>query len=266
MNKKTILISLVVLAVIAVQVCIFMVRPKVVVATDDAAQLHSALIAEPTSTVAQAAITPSASVPAEPKLAKARVDVSSMHLELIGTALGNTKDPIAIIKDLDSNRQTMYKTGHQIKDGTVVRIAKGEVELDVDGARMVLRTVDRRAVLARAVYNESIVARENNTFDVNKQNLISDVSSIMGTLSRIKVKPCYDAKKVIGLKVEGVGQDSIVALAGIRDKDVVTSVNMQKIDSYQKALQVFNKVKNQKEIKVCLLRDGEFKEFSYSMR
>ena len=52
-------------------------------------------------------------------------------------------------------------------------------------------------------------------------------------------------------------------IAFIKDQDVVTSVNNQKIDSYQKALQVFAKAKNYPEIKVSLLRNGEIRNLNY---
>jgi general secretion pathway protein C len=68
---------------------------------------------------------------------------------------------------------------------------------------------------------------------------------------------------VIGMQVNGVKDGTLIAQAGIRDRDVVTMVNNQKIDSYQKALQVFNKVKNQERIKVCVLRGGQQQQLSY---
>jgi len=57
----------------------------------------------------------------------------ALRLELVGTAACNTKDPIAFIKDLDTNKEGIYKAGNLINDARIVRIAKGIVELDVRG-------------------------------------------------------------------------------------------------------------------------------------
>ena len=58
-----------------------------------------------------------------------------MELELLGTAVGNIKDPIAFIKDTRVGKQGIYRLGSQIKGAQVIKIALGEVVLDVNAAR-----------------------------------------------------------------------------------------------------------------------------------
>ena len=57
--------------------------------------------------------------------------------------------------------------------------------------------------------------------------------------------------------MSGIPENSVITTTGIKNQDIVKSVNNQKIDSYQKALQVFSKVKNQPQVEVSLLRDGQ---------
>jgi len=94
---------------------------------------------------------------------------------------------------------------------------------------------------------------------------MNEATDIINTVQSIRIKPYGETGKVTGLIVDNIPQDSIIAAAGIQNKDVVRTVNNQKIDSYQKALQVFAKVKNQKEIKVSVLRDGKLKQLSYRL-
>jgi len=92
---------------------------------------------------------------------------------------------------------------------------------------------------------------------ISKNNLLSQSAEIYKSLLSIKVEPHYEAQKVVGMQVNGIPENSVITTTGIKNQDIVKSVNNQRIDSYQKALQVFSKVKNQPEIKVSLLRDGQ---------
>jgi type II secretory pathway component PulC len=101
---------------------------------------------------------------------------------------------------------------------------------------------------------------------VNKSRLASESWKVIKDLKQVKVSPYYDSKKVAGMRVEGVTEDNILASAGIHNQDVVTMVNSQKIDSYQKALQVLVKARSQAELKVSVLRDGQPQLLSYKFQ
>jgi type II secretion system protein C len=187
-----------------------------------------------------------------------------LQLELLGTAISNIKDPIAFIKDLKLNKQGIYRLGSVIRDARVISIVMGEVALDVKGKRQTLRLSKRAIAWAR--HNENnpvIISASSSRIVVSKKGLMAEAGNILNTLPKLKIKPYYEADKVSGMMVEGIAKDSLIAAAGIRNKDVVKTVNNQKIDSYQKALQVLAKAKNQPEIKVNLLREGQIKDLCY---
>ena len=193
-----------------------------------------------------------------------KVKREDLELELLGTALGNTRDPIAFIKDLKLGKQGVYRVGHVIREAKIVRITMGEVLLDVNGKQETLRLSKRGIAWARL--NEvtpAIVSVSSDRIVVSKNGLLNESDNILTSLRNIKIRPYYESEKVSGMMVEGIPESSIIAQAGLQNKDVVKTVNNQRIDSYQKALQVFTKAKNQSEIEVSLLRDGQIKNLSY---
>jgi type II secretion system protein C len=193
-----------------------------------------------------------------------KVETKDLELELLGTAISNIKDPIAFIKDLKLNKQGIYRLGSVIRDARVINIVMGEVVLDIKGKRQTLRLSKRG--IAWAKHNENnplIISASSGRVVVSRKGLIAEAGNILNTLPKLKIKPYYEADKVSGMMVEGIPKDSIIAAAGILNKDIVKTVNNQKIDSYQKALQVLTKVKNQPEIKVNLLREGQIKDLCY---
>ena len=190
--------------------------------------------------------------------------LAGLELELLGTAVGNIKDPIAFIKDLRVGKQGIYRLGSQIKGAQVIKIALGEVVLDVNGRKEILK-LSRRALSwnSDSQGQAAIISISADQVTVSRKGLFNQARNILNVLPALKFKPYYEANKVSGLMIEGIAQDSIIAAAGIQNKDVVRTVNNQKIDTYQKALQVLSKARNQSEINVDLLREGKVKSLRY---
>lgn len=185
-------------------------------------------------------------------------------LELLGTAIGSIKDPIAYIKDLETNKQGIFKLGSKIKEATVRKIVMGEVVLEINGKTETLRLTKHSGALAKADdKNSAILYLSDDKILVNRKILSRKSANVFETFSSVKIKPYYASKEVSGMIVDGIPQNSIIASAGIKNKDIVTAVNGQKISSYQKALQILTKIKGQSEIKVSLLRDGRVKNLNY---
>ena len=244
------------MAVILLQAWLFIAKPTVAVTP----------IVEPTQdfSISENEITPAATEIVEDQASA--TEEYALNLELIGTAMGNIKDPIVLIKDLETGKEGMYKTGYMVRDARIVRIAKGEVELDVNGKQAFLRTSEAKRLAKNEYLETEMISRDGPQIVVNKQAMINESGTVMQSLKKLKVKAAVEDKKVIGMRIDGMSEDNIAALAGLRNKDVVTAINSQAINSYQKALQVVNKLRNQSEVQVSLLRDGKAMQLSYTMR
>ncbi len=254
-NKKIILIVLAA-AMLSVQGLALLSKPKIAVNKnglfmEDADKGRAALKKEEAPVVlAQAAET---------------IAAAPLNAELLGTAISNVKDPIAFIKDLNTQKQAIYRLGSKLQDGKVVKIVMGEVVVDIDGRKETLQLSKRARAWAGLDGNSPVVSAAGDRIVVSKRGLMGQKNKIVSSLKTVKIKPYLESKEVVGMKVEGVPEESLIAAAGIRNNDIVQSVNNQKIDSYQKALQVFSKVRNQSEIKVSLLRGGQVKNLTYQM-
>jgi type II secretion system protein C len=261
MKKRILLLCLVLVVIVSLEAVAMLSKPKVNFIRDGSfsAPAVSSLRQEPSLFVVK--------LEASPAAEERVVAEEPVKLELIGTAIGNAKDPSAFIKDLETGKQGIYKQGSRVQDAKVVKITMGKVVLDVQGKERILTMSDRR--MACAYQNDdraSLITLLGDQMVVNKSRLAGESGKIIKDLQKVKVSPYYDSQKVAGMKVQGVAQDSIFAAAGIHNEDVVTMVNSQKIDSYQKALQVLNKARGQAEIKVSVLRDGQPQLLSYKFQ
>lgn len=194
-----------------------------------------------------------------------KMPMEPLTLELLGTIRGGSKNARAVIMDLETKKQGIYRLGDSIRQAKIVDILIGEVILERNGQKEVLRlSMGNRDW----VKDYQIITELGDYIVVNKPGLLNAVSNLnlYETLGRIKVKSYYESGKVVGVMLDGIDEGSIIELAEFRNKDIITTVNGQKINSYQKALQVMKKAKNQSKIKVRLLRDGQVKMLNYRLR
>lgn len=258
MKKRTIFLLLILISLSIVEGKVVFYKPAISFKND----LRLNDIAENIKTDAIAVDT------AKPNQAceNAGIEDESYKLELLGTAIGSIKDPIAYIKDLETNKQGIYKLGSKIKEATVIKIVMGEAVLERDGKTETLRLSKHAGVLAKVDdKNSAILYLSDDKILVNRKILSRKAANVFESFSSVKIKPFYASKEVSGMIVDGIPQNSIIASAGIKNNDIVTAVNGQKICSYQNALQILTKIKSQSEIKVSLLRNGQVKKLSYRM-
>lgn len=81
-----------------------------------------------------------------------------------------------------------------------------------------------------------------------------------------RVVPHYKDNQYQGFKLVGVRPGSLYRAIGIRSGDVITAVNGNKIDSPNKALELFEQLKNSSNISVEIERRGQPKTLSYNIK
>lgn len=263
-NKERSLLGVLALLVILVQTQIFLSGPKLI--PDGALGLFAhfsegSFVSEKANSVIEGRTGYFYPEPAGEKDSLGLVD---LELELLGTVVGSGKDPLAFIKDIRAGKQGIYRLGAMVSAARVIKITVGEVILDISGRQEVLRLGMRGLSLAKPDEGaQAIISISSDRVTVSRRGLLNQAGDILNLVPALKFRPYYQADKVCGLMIEGVSADSLIAAAGIRNRDVLRTVNDQRIDSYQKALQVLSKVRNKSEISVDLLRDGKVKNLSY---
>ncbi|MGE5308016.1 MAG: hypothetical protein ACM3OC_02930 [Deltaproteobacteria bacterium] len=191
------------------------------------------------------------------------VEERKLELELLGT-ITECKSPSAFIKDLRSGSRGIYRIGSQLQGASIVKIVKKAVVFDVDGRRQVIGIAGSKqgAGEAGGAFVEEV---SPDTMVVRAGEMKREQKEIMDDLKRVRIKPNYEGRRVNGLRVEGIPQGSVITCAGIRNNDIIKEVNDQKIDSYQKALQVLVKARKQQAIRVSLVREGATRHLSYTI-
>jgi type II secretory pathway component PulC len=80
-----------------------------------------------------------------------------------------------------------------------------------------------------------------------------------------KIEKVVDEGKGTGLRITGLENTPVAELFGLRNGDVVETINGQKVTNKQKAFQVLQKARSQQVMNIELRREGKAKSLSFDL-
>lgn len=115
--------------------------------------------------------------------------------------------------------------------------------------------------------DEAVKNRGNNQYEIQKDAL----DAVLKDQQKLReqaptVAPFYRDGKPAGFRLNGVRSDSIFSSLGIRNGDVITSVNGQTIDSPQRAMQLYEGLSQRGTIKMIIERGGRPVTITYDIQ
>ena len=198
---------------------------------------------------------------------------SELRLRLLGSVAGDRELACAIIEDLSTKAQKIYKIGDTVQDARLESIQIDRVTLNRQGRIVVLeikltgpaskppsrgRKRVRTPAPRRPRPDEAVTILSPSEIEIKKDAFLARVGGIQAIMKAAKLTPHYDADgKMDGLKLTGLEKISMARYIGLRDGDVVHKVNGQKLSKPGKALQVFKKLRGQSYADIELLRGDE---------
>jgi type II secretion system protein C len=189
-----------------------------------------------------------------------------MGLELWGTILGNPS--MAFIFNPDTNQQGLFKLNDDVQDFRLVKISSGKVVLEKEGdAWELILTANNKN---RSASGKAVVFSDpaSGTIVVNRLQLMAQMLKAKDILGSIKIFPIPDpvTSKLGGFRVDNVPSGSLVEEVGIKNGDVIYSVQGQKLQTIQDAWSMFAKVQTQSRVEVVLMRNNEPVTIKYEIK
>jgi len=240
---------------------------------------HHALIVE--RNIFASADAPAAAPPAEPVMAVAtEAPTEPLHLKLIGTIAGDPDVARAVIENTQSKTQRSCRIGDEVQGAVVLQILRNRVVLVRDGREVALDvSIESPEPLPPAPVREapSAYAQAGNLTDVvkvtasgvreiDKAALAAKGSTAAAALRATRFEPHVVDGQIAGVRLSGIADFPVAGLAGLKDGDVITSINSQQLTNLPKAFQVMRKARKQPLIDVELLRGAEKKTLAFSVR
>ncbi|MHC4543156.1 MAG: type II secretion system protein N [Planctomycetota bacterium] len=197
-----------------------------------------------------------------------------LGLALSGTVAGKSEVARAIIKDLKTGALELYKIDQKVAGARIESIEENAVVLVCDGQRTVLKlnitpsgsNNNTPASPSQTANEMSNVARADLSTKKANTEVQTQIGCVETVLNNAAIEPYSIDGQIEGLQITGLENLSIAKNIGLKNRDVIRSVNGHRLTNKQKAFQVFKKAKSQPAIDIELLRDNNTKKLSFAMR
>ncbi|MCP3952018.1 MAG: PDZ domain-containing protein [Desulfobacterales bacterium] len=206
---------------------------------------------------------------AEQKKAPINVETlqpTKLNLKLWGTvAVESGQAAYAVIEDLKTRQQGLYRAGDPVVNATVQQILREKVILSVNGKDEILE-------MAQASTAETPVKpRRHNTAPGRKialkRSLIDDASrDINRLLQQVQITPHAENGQPDGLLVTHIKPGSIFRKVGLRNGDVLQSVAGRKITSIDDMITLYQSLKTSDTIAVMVKRRNRLQKITYNIQ
>lgn len=205
---------------------------------------------------------------------------SDLRVQLLGTLVSS--DPMwsfASIQDAGSKKTATYMVGDQILGATVLDIERERVIINnggrkeyIDGvagsgSAPVTAAVTRAAPAAREEAQESGIRQINdNTYEVERATIDRHLNDLNKLATQARIVPAFKDDKVQGFKFFAIRPNSLYSQIGVKNGDIVRRINGFELNSPEKALELYAKMKNANRIDIELERNGQVVKNTFNVR
>lgn len=204
---------------------------------------------------------------------------TSLRVKLLGTLVaGRPQWSIASIQDLGTQRTATYMVGDTIQGAEVKDIERtrviinnnGRAEyIDAEGGSGAAPTFTAPQPVAQGPRGGSasgIRAVDENTYEVPKEEIEKTLSNLNEIAMQARIVPAFKDGQAQGFKLFSIRPDSIYSKIGVVNGDVIKRINGFDLNSPEKALEVYTKLREANRIDIEIERNGQTIKKTYNIR
>lgn len=202
----------------------------------------------------------------ESNSAKQKETVSSLSLRLVGTNVNSSGSSFAIIEDTKSKNQDVFDINDSIFDQAKLVVVMAEsVKIERNGKEEVLLLQD--SDVSSSPNNEGSSPTEDRTdYSITEGELSAELANLPKLLSQARAVPYFRNGKSIGMRLFAIRSGSIYEKLGLKNGDIIKSVNNNSLSDPTQALRLFEQLKNERSIGVATERGGQDLQLNYNIR
>jgi general secretion pathway protein C len=202
---------------------------------------------------------------------------SSLHVKLLGTLYATRPEfSIASILDVGTQHAETYMLGDKIQGAEILEIERERVIIfssrrrefingDAgDGAQVT--SVSHNPAPNPGVTGSGIKALSENEYEVPRSEIDKTLSNLNDIAMQARIVPAFKDGQAQGFKLFSIRPDSLYTKIGIRNGDVIEKINGYELNSPEKALEIYTKLKEASRIDIEFERNGTKNHKTYTIR
>jgi general secretion pathway protein C len=213
---------------------------------------------------------------------------TSLRVKLLGTLVASNPEwSIASIQDVPTMKTGTYMVGNELGGvATVLEILRNRVIVLYNGRREYIDATTGDGAGApppvaaapplptatpvkepgTLVAGNGIKAMNENEYEVPKAEIDKTLSNLNDVAMQARIVPAFQDGVAKGFKLFSIRPDSIYTKIGIQNGDVIRRINGFDLNSPEKALEVYSKLKEANRIDIEVERNGSVLRKTYNVR
>jgi general secretion pathway protein C len=200
---------------------------------------------------------------------------SSVRATLVGTALASpVRYSLCQMTNGDTNETLVYAIGDKFMGTLIYAIEKDRVLVDNDGHNEYIDNSSAAPNLGvytppgqppPAQPDNSVRQLSDNQYSLAKSTVNAALTDLSQLATQARIVPSFKNGVANGFKLFSIVPDSLYAKIGIQNGDVIRRINGYEMNSPDKALEIYQKLRDANRIEVEIERRGETIRKSYSI-
>lgn len=202
---------------------------------------------------------------------------SSLRATLVGTIVAS--DPrwsMALITDLESSETGPYRVRDRLmNEATVIAVHTTRVVLNHNGVREYLELqeeaapktasshIKHRRYTRRSTLGEGVKKVGENSWVIDRAEIDKTLSNLNSIAMQARIVPSFKNGEANGFKLFAIRPGSVYSKLGIQNGDIIHKINGYPINSPDKALEIYQKLKSARNVDIELTRRGKDKKLNY---
>lgn len=205
---------------------------------------------------------------------------TSLRIKLLGTLVSTAPGwSIGSLLDLGNQKSSTVMVGDRVQNAEVLSIERDRVIIANNGRREYIGAEPGDGAPApppiattRPVgepgqgYGAGIRALDENNYEVPKTEVDRALANLNDLAMQARIVPAFKDGQAEGFKLFSIRPDSLYSKIGIVNGDVIKRINGFEMNSPEKALEVYTKLKDANRIDIEVDRNGSTLRKTYNVR
>jgi len=204
---------------------------------------------------------------------------SGLHAQLLATVVANRPEwALATLRDLNANRTDVYMVDDPFMGARVQEIQSLKVILIVEGHREYIDLSAPGSAPPPGVPPPMVSTADPNNLAagikrLDEQHYQIERSTVNGALANLndlamqaRVVPSFKNGQANGFKLFSIRPDSLYSKIGIQNGDVVQRINGFDMNSPDKALEAYTKLRSAPSLDLQVERNGQTMTYHYAIQ
>ena len=103
-------------------------------------------------------------------------------------------------------------------------------------------------------------------FAVDQREVLASTENMSQLLTQARALPFVEQGKTVGFRISDIVPGSLYEKIGLQNGDVIQKINSQDVDDPGKFFQLYQGLKEERNVSIDLIRGGQRQSFNYEIR